>query len=147
MHKFKLPIGDWSKDRHSVCEWFIFETNCEIEELREFHFKMVAAFPLFESLCSEYEEDKIDHDTFLDICYFLGEETTRKYWKDSGPFHYDITPENFAKFWAACVIKANLSDTIILSMVKEDQIPMLPFYGFDKKNRHIGFMGYGLFLP
>lgn len=46
MHKFKLPIG----------EWFIFETNCEIEELREFHFKMVAAFPLFKSLCSEYED-------------------------------------------------------------------------------------------
>ena len=24
-------------------------------------------------------------------------------------------------------------------------IPMLPFYGFDEKNRHIGHIGYGLF--
>ena len=24
-------------------------------------------------------------------------------------------------------------------------VPMLPFYGFDEKKRHVGFFGYGLF--
>lgn len=32
-----------------------------------------------------------------------------------------------------------------LNIVAADEFPMLPFYGYDEKKRHIGFVGYGTF--
>ena len=43
--KVKFPIGDWSGDGHSQCEWFVVKVNDQgsdertLQALREAHFK------------------------------------------------------------------------------------------------------------
>ena len=53
---FKLPIGDWSGDGHSMCEYIKIRTNKTIEEVREGHFDLIKQFPKFDVLFSEYEQ-------------------------------------------------------------------------------------------
>lgn len=37
------------------------------------------------------------------------------------------------------------TDGVGSTLKHKEDIPMLPFYGFDEKQRHIGGVGYGLF--
>lgn len=53
-----------------------------------------------------------------------------------------FTLEDMCKIVIWFIMQADLE--LKLDIVEND-IQMLPFYGYDEKNRHIGFFGYGLF--
>ena len=36
MYKFKLAIGDWSRDGHGLCEYLIMGSNKPVQEVRQF---------------------------------------------------------------------------------------------------------------
>jgi hypothetical protein len=67
--KYKLMIGDWSKDGHEKCEDVIFETNKDAEEIRKAYLR--AAKKIGVSLhdernctpiCTEYEDSELSKE-------------------------------------------------------------------------------------
>lgn len=57
-YTFKLPIGDFSKDGHGMCDWYRIESNYPVEDVREFYFKAceMAGFKFNEVFCSYCED-------------------------------------------------------------------------------------------
>lgn len=146
MNKFKLPIGDWSNDGHGKCDYHIIESNKTVEEIREIYFqaKEKLGFGLegHDDLtpCAEYEE------------YTMKQEAVDAL----KTFGLTITKEQEEQWINEYVDKNELSDLIlnflkiqdpdlILNKIPEEDMPMLPFYGYDNKQRHIDYFGYGLF--
>lgn len=153
-HLFKLPIGDWSDDGHGECSYYTIKSNKSVEEVREIHFKIKDSLGIdIESIASEYEDSSIDSDiveklfemgfkeflgTRYGVCLECENEEDEEY--DS---EWTITSEGMAYLWLFLLMKADSS--LKLEFDKTVKIPMLPFYGFDEKNRHISFVGYGCF--
>lgn len=139
---FKLPIGDWAKDGHRECEYYILKCNISLEELREVYFetvKKVGAGLDSESLnkfCSEYLDNKITKRKIEELGLNWNNYSELEDIKEGV-----IYSETFCNLFIDYIITHN---SFIKLKLTED-IPMFPFYGFDSKKRHIGGMGYGLF--
>jgi len=60
MYKYKFPIGDWSKDGHEKCEWFLVHGLKPVEEVREAHYEAekLLGFSIGD-ICGQYEENYI----------------------------------------------------------------------------------------
>ena len=132
--KFQIPIGDWSDDGHGKCEYFPAESDKSLEEIREAHFKMekVLGFTIHD-FCNIYEQSYIE----------------KEYVKKISETGFDLDTNNFnteqmAKLWVYLLNK--IDPTLNIRLTEEEKLPMLPFYGFDKKQRHISQVGYGLFF-
>lgn len=126
----QIEIGDWSGDGHGKCQTFTFKSNLPAEDVREAYFTAREMYPEIcpETFCDEYEDSVVP-------------EKVRKRAKTLGfKFPRDPGPQDLAKFtaWFCMLGNPNLS----LKLLKVDR---LAFYGVDKKNRHIGFIGYGMF--
>lgn len=138
MYKFYLPIGDWSGDGHEQCTYFLVHSNKPVEDVREAHYKIKDATGVdIESMCSEYEENKLTRDTVLSL-HELG-FPFEKYERVNPAV---MGEREMADLWLFLLQKAD--DDLELSIVVNDT-QMLPFYGFDEHGRHIGQVGYGLF--
>lgn len=140
-HEFSMPIGDWSDDGHGQCEYYIFKSNKPIEAVREAHFKIKEATGIdIEKICDRYQESTIKPDVMEQLKSlhfdFENKEGDEDF-SDNHPY-----PQGMARLWAFLLQKADLE--LILEQV-EDNRPMLVFYGFDEKKRHISGPGYGLF--
>lgn len=146
MYKFKLPIGDWSGDGHSVCDWYIIESNYTIEYIVEMYLQ--ACEKLGFSLdghgkgapCSEYQDYVFPKETtqaLLDFGVILDEE----YIKCLLEFESTDGSYVFAEIILALIRTQN--PELILKIV-EDDIPILKHYD-PKSKKSIGFFGYGLF--
>jgi hypothetical protein len=147
MYKFKLPIGDWSNDGHGICEYFLLSSSKSVEEVRETHFKIkeVTGIDLTE-ICSDYEENWFYDEEIIQKIINTGFDLKNKceFEEDDG-YVCGVTfkPRVLAELWIYLLMYVDKS--LKLEFMDEEETPMLSFYGFDKKRRHISFIGYGLF--
>lgn len=60
MNLIEFPIGDWSKDGHNQCDYYVIETTKTVPELRNLHFKCkdVLGFDIGDIAC-DYEDDEL----------------------------------------------------------------------------------------
>lgn len=130
-YSFTIPIGDWSGDGHEKCEWYQFNSNKPLADVREAYFqaqkKGLAPNP--EGFCCEYEDYEVPEDVVEEA-------------KEAG---FTIDPDNFGAEQMADYVAwyITLGDPE-LTLTREPDLQMLPFYGYDKDKRHIGGFGYGL---
>jgi hypothetical protein len=140
-YKFQIPIGDWSDDGHGKCDWFILNCNRSVGEVRELFFqakkkkKLKGYCP--DELCSR-EKLTLKQSEYLYKMGFKG-------FLDPDAdelFAMDFSTKEFANYvmWFCQQVDLQLKWEFV------DGGPMLPFYGFDKKRRHIGGFGYDLFM-
>ncbi|WCF11519.1 hypothetical protein NDS46_31675 (plasmid) [Paenibacillus thiaminolyticus] len=141
--RFKLPIGDWSGDGHGRCDYYLIKSSKPVEQVREIHFNIPEKMGInIEEICSEYGDCKVEAriiDKLIDLGFDLDllEDTYQK-----GEDAY-FSSEDMCQLWIFLLMKTDLS--LRLELIEESNIEMLPFYGFDSKQRHIGFVGYGIF--
>lgn len=134
---FKLPIGDWSQDGHRQCEYYIVESNKPIDAVREAHFNIMAKTGIdINSICSCTEEDQIDED-LMEMLKSMGFTPSNRYGDET-----ILCADDMAEIWILLLMKAD--PTLDLTIIVEDEIEMLPFYGKDAKGRRIGNIGYGV---
>ena len=136
---FKLPIGDWSADGHEKCHYYVCEANKPVEFIREVHYRIKEVTGIdIHSICSNYEENSIDRDMFKNL-QELG-------FTEAGIMEFDneitLDADYMAKLWVFLLQTTEPSLKIII--LPEDEIPMLPFYGFDEQGRNIDQVGYGI---
>jgi len=134
-YKFKLEIGDWSKDGHSQSEEYLIQSNVDVKELREIYFKTKKFNELsLEDICDDYEDNSISEEQIRG----LGLDV-EKYQPiiDNG-----VEPDDIIELFIDYIQTHN--PEIYLKIIN-DNIPSFHFYGFDEQKRHIGGFGYGLF--
>lgn len=129
-----IQIGDWSGDGHGKCEDVFFESNLPTKEVREAYFAAMKK-------CPHLSPESFCHDC-LDF------EIPKKLIRDAKKAGYKIEPDGFgpegmAAYTAWFCTLGN--PKLVLTPMPEAERPTLAFYGNDKKDRHIGFIGYGLF--
>lgn len=130
---FRIPIGDWSNDGHGKCNWYNASSSKSLEEVREAYFtakKKLSKEICPENLCKDFENYPVAENIIAKI-------------KQLG---YDINANSFSSKEMADYVCwfINQGDPFC-DVCLEHNDDMLAFYGFDSKNRHIGFIGYGFF--
>lgn len=145
-YKFKIPIGDWSNDGHGKFEDFLVESSLPVEQVRELYFQACERFGFTldgnDDLapCKDYEEYLFKEDT-IDALNKVGlkiSKSKRRQWCE------DYVPREEFCDLVLKFIKTQ-DGNLKIKRVKSKDVPMFQFYGFDKKKRHIGYFGYGLF--
>lgn len=152
IYKFKLPIGDWSGDRHGKTEDFLIESNKPLQEVRELYFRACEklGFTLdgYDKLtpCSEYGDSTIKEETLNALLEFgvkidenLVDSLKESYEQDKAYLETESMCDIVLEF-----IKTQ-DKTLELVRIPKKDYPMFQFYGYDEKKRHIGYFGYGLF--
>lgn len=135
IYRFKLQLGDWSKDGHSQSEEYLIQSNVDVKELREIYFKTKRFNELsLEDICNDYEDCKISEEQIRG----LGLDV-EKYQQiiDNG-----IEPDDFIEMFIEYI---QIHNPEISLKIINDTIPSFHFYGYDEQKRHIGGFGYGLF--
>lgn len=144
MYKFRLQLGDWSHDGHGQTEDFVFETNKDIAELREIYFQNCDKYgKILEELNSDYEDSRIKQyqvDMLTDIGIEVRSEILKEIAEDD---EYYVEIDDFAD-WFEQFMKLDSPD-LILERIPKKELPAFHFYGYDDKQRHIGFFAYGIF--
>lgn len=143
-YTFRLPIGDWSNDGHGHVEWFWYKTNKDIKSLREAYFtakkKLDQKF-CPENIVSDYQEATIMKDFFDEIMtMFPALSTNEEIGYEITDYEVGLSPE-FMAVYVLEFLKVGDPDLKFKIINPPD---MLPFYGYDDQNRHIGFIGYGV---
>lgn len=143
-YEFRIPIGDWSEDGHSRVEWYTASALKPIEHVREAYLEARRAIDFLgwtpEDFVSDYGDNTISKHFRAKIQALSGIDLS------SGPVYDDDSPVDPKKLAEYIVWFINQGDpTLKAKLIETDVLPMLPFYGFDKKKRHIGHFGYGLF--
>lgn len=138
MYQFYLPVGDWSDDGHGQCVNYLVTSNRPVEDVREAHFKIKDTTGIdIEAVCCEYEDSELPddvNDQLIDLGFPFEGESDWTY----------LSSRKMVQIWMFLLKKS--SPGLELSLVEDETgIPMLPFYGFDEKGRHIGQVGYGVF--
>lgn len=135
-HTITIWIGDWSGDGHGRCEPVRFAANKPIVDVRAAYFAALAARPDLcpEKFCDGYEDTDIPEATMAALAAAgapLGDIHGRR-----------PTVRAMAAIVAWFI---GLGDPeLALAILPEE--PSLHFYGSDDSGRHIGFIGYGLFV-
>lgn len=143
--KFKIAVGDWSDDGHGKCDYFMVETDCEsIEGIRELYFRIKEKFDLDISEIAKYygcnEMDVDDYNLLVDLGFCPKEDNFEIIDSD---YIGILETEAIAEI---IVFMLNKLDTgYKFNLVSESEVPMLQFWGFDDKKRHLSVGGYGLF--
>jgi hypothetical protein len=146
MFKFKLPIGDWSDDGHGKHEDYLIESNKPLEVIRELYFqaceKLGFTLDGHHALtpCGDYQDYYFKPETMEALLKFglnISEEQ-KEGWVEDG-----IETEEFCDL-VLDFIKTQ-DPELQLTRIPNENFPMFQFYGFDHKQRHIGYFGYGLF--
>lgn len=146
---WKIPVGDWSDDGHGKCDYYTVKSNFTVEQAREAYFKAVeeSGIDLCKTFAHEYEDSTIEPkaiEALRDFIKHLNAEDliSQCDWEEEEDSYHVNSSEDMAYIVLYFIQRYNPEFRF---EVVEDSIPMLPFYGFDDKNRHIGFFGYGLF--
>lgn len=137
--KFYMTVGDWSGDGHAQKTRFLIQSNQSVEFVREVHFGIKSAAGIdIEALCNEYGDNVIPADVRkqLELLGYNIQDT-------SGLGDYIISPEEMMNIWLFLLMYAEAALNL---KICEEIYPDFHFAGMDKKGRHIGAVGYGLFL-
>ncbi len=132
-YPFTIPIGDWSDDGHGKCIRSYATAAKPIGAVREAYFAAKKRLPKAccpESFCNEYEVPEMAPESRAAL-RAAGYEVPE-----------EITPDAMA---AIVVWFVNQGDPTVDVRLDGKEPEMLPFYGRDKKRRHIDCWGYGLF--
>jgi hypothetical protein len=142
-YEFRMPIGDWSGDGHSICDYYSAYSNQPVEQVREVHFKAKEVTGVdIEEICNEYDEPIISSDTVAAL---------EKLGFDFNTYSAAVCDGDDSQVYADSWVMVNLwvfllmkTDSTLKITVQKDSTPMLPFYSYDAKMRHIGYVGYGV---
>ena len=156
-YKFKLPIGDWSFDGHSKCDWFIIGSNKPVEDVREAYFRFVQHTGTgFDNTVKDAPYTRYDGDPLLTVKWM------KKIGLENHPFIEDVDASNVSviddtviddtviddigpdEFAQLFVDALNKFDSSLGLSIEWNDTDMFPFYGYDDQKRHIGHIGYGL---
>lgn len=134
-YKFKLQLGDWSRDGHGQSEEYFLQSNVDVKELREIYFKTIQKTLIsIQDICRKYEDCSISQEQIEG----LGLDVE----------NYEHIIENGVEYQDFIELFIDYIQThnpeISLKIIK-DNIPSFHFYGFDERKRHINGFGYGLF--
>lgn len=141
-YKFKIAVGDWSGDGHGKCEYFLITSNKPMEKVREAFFAAVKKTKLdLGEVCDKYEQSEltpkqVEKLTALNYDMSLIEET----YKGVRIYYLDTEKMRDLVIWFL-----EQGDPSLSLGTKVDEVPLLQFYGGDRKGRHISGFGYGLF--
>lgn len=141
-HTFTIPIGDWSDDGHGKCEHYAATAAKPIEDVREAYFAAKKLLPAIcpESFCEAYEDSTVPAEVIAALRDAGAPPKVVAEFESETP---DDRMRAFAEFVAWFVNQGDSTADVRLDPAAKT--PMLPFYGNDKKRRHIRFFGYGLF--
>lgn len=131
---FRIPIGDWSGDGHGQCEWFEASASKMLNEVREAYFAGLKKIPKHlspEVLCAKYEDNRLTESVRQELLALTEIEFDEDY-NDAGTFADYVV-------WVI-----NHGDPEVIARL-EPVSGSLMFSGYDRQNRHIGPIGYGLF--
>ena len=157
-YKFRIPIGDWSGDGHGHKEFFLIKSNKPVEAVREAYFaaseklgyNLDGSHDAKNGPCADYEDRTIDNDWYSklvrDGILNDNDDISINEDEESGDVEnetYDVDTDMFVGMVLAYLKVGD--PELVLEVIKEESLPMLPFYGYDDKQRHIGYFGYGLF--
>lgn len=137
---WNIPIGDWSNDGHGKCDWFAIESNFTVEQVREAYFNSVekSGVDICKEVACEYEDNSVS-EKFLNVFPEFLENGLVKHDPEDNE---DYIEDSFDLVEIVCLFIQKYNPEFKYKIL---DIPMLPFYGFDEKGRHIGYFGYGLF--
>jgi hypothetical protein len=93
------------------------------------------------NIANEYDESVIDEDDPV-IEYLKSKEELRRNVEEYNGRYY-ATVDFMSDLWI--MLLQDTDPTLKLKKVVAEKIPMLSFFGYDEKKRHIGFVGYGTF--
>lgn len=139
--KFKIIMGDYSKDGHSQSEEYIIETNASrmeqvsdlVLEIKEKH-----GIDIF-SECSEYEDDR-PSDKLIEILKYEGFDfDSIDYWEDEEGLRLY---EDYGLLTIFIFLLNNFGKGLSFEIIFDD-IPFLN--GNWHKGEYFGQIGYGLF--
>jgi len=134
---FRLPIGDWSEDGHSKCEWYKVSTQKTFLDVYKAYFKAVKKLgnkldPC--KFCSEYLDSELSKDVEEAII--------------AAGFSYNdwdgyVDPDWFAAY--VCWFLEQGDPDLGLKILTDNEIPaLISWYSPDGCEKINGF-GYGLF--
>lgn len=141
---WKIPIGDWSDDGHGKCDWFTIKSNFTVEQTREAYFKSVekSGVDICKEIASEYEDNSVS-EKFLNAFPEFLEKGLIAHDPEFNKYDFEYYIENSSDLAkVVCLFIQKYNPEFRFEIIN---LPMLPFYGRDKKGRHIGHIGYGLF--
>lgn len=134
---FHLVMGDWSDDGHGRTERFTVSANGGVERARAAYFAATAqtpSHPAPDSFAADYEDCTVADSVAQTIRAASGIDFSDDL-ADKVRLHAEYT-----------VWFLNQGDPGLDARLEDDEkIPMLHFYGDDKRGRHIPFFGYGWF--
>jgi hypothetical protein len=139
MNFYKFPVGDWSKEGHGKCDWFVVKSSATIEEIREAHFSCNEKLG-FEigTMASEYCDYSIPYKTLKKLVEFKILTVKLDEYEN---YDYEIdNSKEMIELWIKILNKINPK----LKLKLED-VESINFYGKDDKDRHLKTPGYGLF--
>jgi len=134
-HRFKLPVGDWSDDGHGKCDWHMIESNKPVEIWREAYFAAREKWPALAPDSDDLSRTKPDEWPKEEIKVKIGFPADDLDAYDS---------EGVALYTLAFCQRGDPS--LKFKRIVDDEVAMLPFYGVDKQGRHIGHIGYDIWM-
>lgn len=143
-YRFKFAIGDWSKDGHGQCEYFIVKSNKSVEEVREYHYQIKNITGIdIDNMC---RKDNIisneNYQLFINLGFDFEAEGMYLDIDNNNNLVMYCDPLLYVKLWM--FLLQQVDKTLQIERIIED-VPMFQFYGVDEKRRHIEASGYGLF--
>ncbi len=154
-HLINFSIGDWSNDGHGKENQYVVESSLPGQDLREIYFKACEKLGVrldggdtkgqtkWEPPCSEYEDGHFPIDIYNHLIEF-GVKLPKIEMEDEEDVvepYLAPEPEQFINIVLAVIRWGGPKDLKLVLLEPED----FHFYGFDNKERHIGYFGYGLF--
>lgn len=142
--KFSINLGDPSGDGHGKHETYYASALGTIDEVRDAYFKGLEDVPTDirpEKIANEYakpwisaiDASRIQTMSKLDIV-----DT----WGDNAQSKLDVDQRGLVEY---VIWVINQGNPALAVQGEFEDIPSLNFWGYDKKKRHIGAFGYGLF--
>lgn len=141
--RIRFPIGDWSRDGHSQCEYYVMESNKSVSSVREIHFNAIERLGFdIGKICCDNEDTEISDSILkkLRSAKFCINKNDKRYF-DNGDYCMNFM--GVLHLWID--ILKFIDPTLKLEEV-EDNASDINFYGFDKEGRHLNTPGYGVFL-
>lgn len=134
---YRIPIGDWSGDGHSQCDYFTIKSNKDGEALVKAYRTMADLSPDYDptSFCAEYE-DSVVPEHIKDKLKEIGEFNFYEY---KGTEYVEFGPDEMIQYvlWWLKMGDPELE----LELIKNPPAIYLP----DRRN-NTSFIGYGLFF-
>lgn len=135
--KIRFPIGDWSDDGHSSCDYYFATTTKTTQDVREAHFKCKEIYGFdIGDIASDYEDNFINDD-ILDIII-------REKIIDESFENKNLNSEVIFDIWLSILNK--IDPSLHLISLNDKDYEDINFYGSDDKKRHLETPGYGVFL-